>query len=91
MYNKAFVTDKSTFLHNIAHESLWGNKFVTKKVKKKKNVLFLRNWIRSGIRQIHHLKFTAGILDEANIYNKVQQKKQHIYRNFTSQTGTASL
>ena len=49
-YNQAFTTNKNIFEQSIMNQTLWGNKFITFNVGKKKNVLFLRNWIRSGIR-----------------------------------------
>ena len=39
------------------NQPLWGNKQITKMTKGKKNVLFLRNWIRSGIRKVGDLIF----------------------------------
>ena len=73
-YNKVFVTNMPCFIDNIANEYLWGNKYITHNIRKKKNALFLRNWIRSGIRNIYHLRFIDGILDETYIYNKVLHK-----------------
>ena len=46
------------------NQPLWGNKFITKMIRGKKIVLFLRNWIRSGIRKVGDLVFTDGILDQ---------------------------
>ena len=71
-YNMAFNYDKKTFVNNIQTQLLWGNKFLTySKLKgKKKDVLFLRNWIRSGIIHISDLKFLNGNLDETYLYNK---------------------
>ena len=41
-----------------------GNKYVTTLVTGKRNVLFVRNWIRSGIRKVGDLVLTNGILNE---------------------------
>ena len=46
--------------------------------KGQKNVLFLRNWIRSGIRKVWDLIFTDGILDENCIYQRLIGK-QNVY------------
>ena len=67
-YNIAFVSDKDLFENTIMNQSLWGNKDVVSIAKGKKNVLFLRNWIRSGVRVIGDLMFTNGILDEQFAY-----------------------
>ena len=48
-YNKVFVTEKSDFIKTIMHQQLWGNKFITISVNRKKNVLLLMNWTRSGV------------------------------------------
>lgn len=55
-------------------QSLWGNKFFTHSISNKKNVLFLRNWIRSGVRKVKDLSFTNGILDTNNTYRKILYK-----------------
>ena len=77
-YNKAFVTDKTYFENTIMNQQLWGNKFITHYIGRRKNVLFLRNWIRSSIRKVGDLMFTNGILDERYVYGKVTCK-QNIY------------
>ena len=74
-YNLAFTTDQHTFENNIFNESIWGNKYITKEVRKKKSVLFLRNWVRSGIRKVSDLRFINGRLDENFIYAKVGSKQ----------------
>ena len=43
-------------------------------MKNKKNVLFLRNWIRSGVNKIGDLGFIDGVLDEKFIFNKIKIK-----------------
>ena len=63
-YNKAFVCDKNYFENTIMNQPLWGNKYITHMTRCKKNVLFLRNWIRSGVRKIGDLVFRNGILNE---------------------------
>ena len=56
---------------NIVNQCIWGNKFITFRQGNKKCVLFLRNWIRSGVNRITDLEFTDGKLDENDIYQKV--------------------
>ena len=51
-FNKAYVSHRAVFVNTIMNQPLWGNKFITKMTRRKKNVLFLRNWIRSGIRKV---------------------------------------
>lgn len=74
-YNKAYVTDLQTFETNIRGEIIWANKFITKNIGKKKNVLFLRNWIRSGIVHVSDLRFINGRLDENYVYERIQDKR----------------
>ena len=47
-------------------------------IRRKKNVLFLRNWIRSGIRKVGDLVFINGTLDENDIHQKLISK-QNVY------------
>ena len=54
---------------------MWGNKYVVNIANGKKNVLFLRNWIRSGVRVIGDLRFKNGILDEQFAYQKIACKQ----------------
>ena len=77
-YNKAFVNDKDTFVKNILTQPLWGNKFITEYARPKKNILFLRNWVRSGIRTVGDLVFRNGILDEHHVYQTLINK-QNMY------------
>ena len=42
---------------------------------RKKNVLFLRNWIRSGIRNVGDIMFVNGIPDADYIYQKLVCKE----------------
>ena len=74
-YNMAFVSEKSYFESTIMNQSLWGNKFITHNVGCKKNVLFLRNWIRSGVRKVGDLIFTNGVLDERSMYQRIMCKR----------------
>ena len=57
------------------NQSLWGNKYVVNIANGKKNVLFLSNWIRSGVRVIGDLMFKNGILDEQFPYQKIACKQ----------------
>lgn len=62
------------FCNNIDDQHLWGNKFVCTSCKNRKNVLFLRNWIRSGVNKIKDLQFKDGKLDENFIYRAIHNK-----------------
>ena len=77
-YNKAFVNDKDTFVKNILTQPLWGHKFITEYARPKKHILFLRNWVRNGIRTVGDLVFRNGILDEHHVYQTLINK-QNIY------------
>ena len=72
--NRILEADPNT----IMNQPLWGNKYITKITKVQKNILFLRNWIRSGIRKVGDLIFTDGILDENCIYQRLIGK-QNVY------------
>jgi hypothetical protein len=73
-FSKAHNSDQTEFITGIRNQYIWGNKFITKNVGKKKSVLFLRNWIRSGIRVISDLRFIDGKLDEQFLYNTIRDK-----------------
>ena len=60
-----------TVTNILEHQQLWGNKFITISMNRKKNVLFLRNWIRSGIRNVGDKMFVNGIPDADYIYQKL--------------------
>ena len=77
-FNKAFVSDRPAFVNTIMNQPLWGNKYITIMIRRKKNVLFLRNWIRSGIRKVGDLVFINGTLDENDIHQKLISK-QNMY------------
>ena len=77
-FNKALVTDEFEFIGNMWNQPLWGNKYITAHVAGKKNVLFVRNWIRSGIRKVSDVIFMNGILDENHINQKLVYK-QNMY------------
>ena len=68
-FNKAFVKDKDAFVDGIQNECLWGNRFVVKRERGKNMVLFLRNWIRSGVNKISDLHFVDGKLDLMRMYD----------------------
>jgi hypothetical protein len=74
-FNRAHATNVDTFQTNIRNEMIWANKFITKNIGKKKSVLFLRNWIRSGIVFVSDLKFVDGVLDHNFIYRCLQDKR----------------
>ena len=63
------------FCLNLHNQPLWGHRFVCVKNRNKNTVLFLRNWIRSGINKISDLRFqNDGKLDEAYVYDIIQSK-----------------
>ncbi len=77
-FNVAFVTDKIQFEKSILNQILWGNKYINHIINGKKNVLFLRDWVRSGIRKVGDLHFVNGILDESYLY-RILPCKRNIY------------
>ena len=70
-FNKVFVCTLDKFKENIVNQCIWGNKFIMLRQGNKKCVLFLRNWIRSGVKRISDLKFIDGKLNENYIYQKI--------------------
>ena len=79
-FNKAYVSDRPDFVSTIMNQPLWGNKYITILIRSKKNVLFLRNWIRSDIRRVGDLVFTDGILDENDVHQNLFVNKTCIQR-----------
>ena len=73
-YNKVYVTTEEEFKNDIYNQPLWGNKFINVKVRTKNKVLFLQNWIRSGINYVNDLRFVDGCLDENFLFQKVTAK-----------------
>ena len=71
-FNQAFVTDLEGFKQNLADQYIWGNKFASVRKRNTKCVLFLRNWIRSGVNKIGDLKFEDGKLDTDFIFRKIR-------------------
>ena len=74
-FNKAYVCNEELFERSILNQTVWGNKFITKLVGQKRSVLYLRNWIRSGVRKVCDVQFKNGILDENAIYLKLDCEK----------------
>jgi len=72
-YSNATAVDFENFKAHIASQCIWGNKFITVKRGKKKCVLLLRNWIRSGISKISDVRFANGVLDGSYVYKKVKK------------------
>ena len=68
------VIDYEQFCSNIYSQSLWGNLFINVSVRKRKNVLYLRNWIRSGVNKVGDLQFINGKVNEAYLYEVIQWK-----------------
>ncbi len=77
-YNTAFACNRTEFEETIMNQTLWGNKYITYNMQRKKNVLFLRNWIRSGVRKVKDLQFKDGVLDVNQTYHQIISK-QNIY------------
>ena len=53
-------------------QQIWLNRLIVERVKNNKNVLLLRNWIRSGILLVKDLCFKDGILDCESMYIRMQ-------------------
>ena len=73
-YNKAFVKSRDEFISCITDEYLWGNKFFVKCERGKTMVLFLRNWIRSGVNKVRDLSFVDGKLNMDRMYDIIEHK-----------------
>ena len=74
-FNKAYVNDESFFEKSILNQPLWGKKYITHYIGRRKNVLFLRNWIRSGVRIVDDLPFRNGVLDENAMHLRLNCKQ----------------
>lgn len=74
-YNLVMATSKQAFEETWNSQLIWGNKYITQTVRKKKYVLYFRNWMRSGIWKLGDIRFRNGILDENFIYTSVQDKR----------------
>ena len=74
-YNIALFSDRDCFERPIMNKPLLGNKYIVNITRGKKNVLFLRNWIRSGVRVVGDLMFTNGTLDVQFVYQKIACKQ----------------
>ena len=73
-YNTAFVKTKESFISGIQDECLWGNKFFIHRINGKNKVLFLRNWIRSGVNKVSDLQFIDGELDMNFMYDRIMYR-----------------
>ena len=73
-FNTAYTTDEVDFKEGIMEQCIWGNKFIFVRRRKSKCVLFLRNWIRSGVNKIRDLCFIDGKLDTNVMYQKIRPK-----------------
>ena len=56
-------------------KQIWGNKFIYVRRRRKKEVLFFRDWIRGGIVFINDLAFRDGMLDCAAMYDLIDNKR----------------
>ena len=74
-FNSAFTTDIEGFKENISEQCIWGNKFLCIIKRNHKCVLFLRNWIRSGVNRIGDLRFLNGKLGTNFMYQKIRQRR----------------
>ena len=77
-YNAALSTTVAHFKQDIMNQPLWGNKHLAPYIHKKRKVLFLRNWIRAGVRKVKDLKFIDGKLDVNYMYHRIPCK-ENIY------------
>ena len=73
-YNKAFVKNRDDFISCITDEYLWGSKFFVKYEQGKNMVLFLRNWIRSGVNKVRDLCFVDEKSDVDRMHDKIVHK-----------------
>ena len=56
----------------LLNQCIWGNKFICIRKRSTKSVLFLRNWIRSGVNKVGDLKFVDGKLNIDYIFQKIR-------------------
>jgi len=73
-YNTAYVTDMAQFKDCIQDQCIWANKYITVRKNNTKCVLFLRNWIRSGVNKIADLHLVDGRLDVNYIFTIIRNK-----------------
>ena len=71
---KAFVKNRNDFISCITDEYLWGNKFFVKCERGKTMVLFLRNWIKSGVNKVRDLSFVDEKLNMDRMYDIIEHK-----------------
>ena len=69
--------DEQEVRKNILNNTIWHNKHITTKIRRKNQPLYFKNWIEAGILFIKDLKFKNGTLDENHCYKSVK-KKQNI-------------
>ena len=68
---KSSIPSKIT---DIYKQSLCGNPFINMNVRTRKHVLYLRNWIRSGVNKVGELQFMNGKVNEFHLYEIIQKK-----------------
>lgn len=73
-FNSAYVTDITEFKDNVGGHCIWANKHITVRKRNTKCVLFLRNWIRSGVNNICDLDFVDGKLNPNSLVMKIRNK-----------------
>ena len=77
-YNEVFVESEESFLRGIHDERLWENKFFVHGINGKNKVLFLRNWVRSGVNKVSDLQFIDGELDMNFMYDRIMYRSNII-------------
>ena len=77
-YSRAFMKDAESFWNTILDQPLWGNGFINVQKRGEKNIMLLRNWIRSGVRYINDLSFVNGIVDRSVCNAIVDKQNIHI-------------
>ena len=68
-----YLVNEALSLHNILVFSFhaYRTRQMSMNGRTKENVLFLRNWIRSGVRKVGDVIFTNGVLDERSSYHRI--------------------
>ena len=64
----------------MSNELLWHNKFITTKICKRECMLYLSNWINSGILYVKDLQFMDEKVDTTSIFDVVKTVL-NLYKN----------
>ena len=54
--------------------NVYGKKFFVHRINGKKKILFLRNWVRSGVNKVSDLQFIDGELDMNFMYDRIMYR-----------------